>query len=369
MIPIKSSNTKSSSIIAMGERLANAATKTGKEYLLLNRGVNSVVNIDINKVVKEIDFNSDAIQVYPGSKGKANLRNAINKEYFNDQANTKNILITGGGISGLDIAFQNINVDEILLPNFFWGTYVQILNLRNINFSSYKNYETLIEQGDKLKGKAIIICDPGNPLGEKHDDKELLKTISTLNKAGAIILFDSPYRRLFLDNTDTFYQQLLQFYNVVIIESFSKSIGLSGQRIGFIHCSDENFIKEATLRISYATNGINGFAQTLVSDLLFTELGKKAVSDFKLTTTTAIAKNIKYIKDHKLLANDFYDGSISQGIFAVVNKSTEELFTKRIGSVSLNYFTLVPNIEYDSFSRILLAIPHEKFVSFFRTLK
>ncbi len=197
MIPIKSSNTKSSSIIAMGERLANAATETGKEYLLLNRGVNSVVNIDISKVVEKIDFNSDAIQVYPGSKGKVKLRNAINKEYFNDQAYTKNILISGGGISGLDIVFQNIAVDEILLPNFFWGTYVQILKLREIQYSSYKSYESLFSEKEKLKGKAVIICDPGNPLGEKHCDEDLLKTVKFLDNAGAIILFDSPYRRLF----------------------------------------------------------------------------------------------------------------------------------------------------------------------------
>ncbi len=122
------------------------------------------------------------------------------------------------------------------------------------------------------------------------------------------------------------------------------------------------------MRISYATNGINGFAQTLVSNLLFTEIGKKAVSDFKNTTTTVIAKNIKYLQDNKLLASEFYQKSTPIGIFAVVNKSTEELFEQRIGSVSLNYFTLEPNDDYNCFSRILVAIPHEKFVSFFRTL-
>ncbi len=42
----------------------------------------SSVNIDLSKVISEIDFNTADIQVYPGSKGKIELREAINAEYF-----------------------------------------------------------------------------------------------------------------------------------------------------------------------------------------------------------------------------------------------------------------------------------------------
>jgi len=368
MIPINLSHTKTSSIVHMSERLVKAMNDSGQEYLMLNRGVNAVEPINLVPVTSQINFNSNDIQVYPATKGKMELRNAINTEYFGGHSNPDHLLITGGGIAGLDITFQNLNITEVLLPRFFWGTYAQLLNLRKIPFSTYANYQLLNQMAGKLKGKAVIICDPGNPLGEKYDDTLLLQLIGNLNQAGAVILFDSPYRRVFFDNTDDLYQQLLKFNQVIIIESFSKSLGLSGQRIGFIHSTDADFIKEATLRILYATNGINGFAQTLVTKLLTTSEGQQVVRDFKLATTDAIAKNIAYLEQHHLLADQYYHETRPIGIFAVINQSTDLLFKHRIGAVSLGYFSTESNHESEEVSRISVSVPHQKFAAFFNSI-
>jgi len=365
---IKSSNTTNSSIVAMGSRLAKAMEDTGNEYLMLNRGVNSVVNINLQDVVNEIDFNSTQIQVYPGTKGKIHLRKAINEEYFNNQALLDNILVTAGGISGLDICFQNLDVNEVLFPPFFWGTYKQLANLRKLHFSTYKSYKELGNSAKNLSNKAIIICDPGNPLGEKYPDAKLIELIKILNDKGASILFDSPYRRLFYDRSDTFYQQLMQLENVIIIESFSKSVGLSGQRIGFIHSSNTDFTSEAALRLMYATNGINSFAQELVTKLLASSAGILAVKEFKQHTTIDIKSNVNYLKNNGLLADNFYAESLPLGIFSVVRFAPEKLFEHRIGSVGLDYFVNEPFEGIDNYSRILVSYPHEKFVSFFQTL-
>lgn len=343
--------------------------ETGQEYLLLNRGVNSVVNINLEEVVSQIDFNSNDIQVYPGSKGKITLREAINREYFDNKALVDNILITGGGISGLDICLQNLEIDEVLFPPFFWGTYTQLCNLRKVPYDSYPNYDYLISNASEIKGKAVIICDPGNPLGEKYPDEKLYQIVKTLDKHEVPVIFDSPYRRLFYDHSDTFYQELLALEHVIIVESFSKSLGLSGQRIGFIYNSNKAFMEEAALRISFATNGINSFAQTLVLNLLDSEAGKSAVVQFKKATLDHISRNIKYLKDSGLLATNLYAESEPVGIFAVVNRSTEELFAHRIGSVGLDYFVKAPFPGMENLSRILVSYPHEKFVSFFRTLQ
>ncbi len=365
---IKPSNTTNSTILDMGVRLQKAINKTGNEYLMLNRGINSVVNINLSHVVKHINFNSNDIQVYPGGKGKIELRNAINNEYFANKTNINNIIVTGGGISGLDICIQNLDINEILLPPFYWGTYAQLCNLRKLPFSSYKNYQQLKTAAPKLKGKAVIICDPGNPLGEKYPDNQLIDLINTLNTNGVTTIFDSPYRRLFFDSSDTFYKKLLQFENVIIVESFSKSLGLSGQRIGFIHSTNNNFIGEAALRILYATNGVNGFAQTLITKLLTTNEGKQAVSDFKQKTTADISKNIDFLYQNGILANNFYKESKPLGIFSVVKYSTEQLFRQRIGSVGLDYFVKEPFEGINNYSRVLVSYPNKKFVSFFQTL-
>ncbi len=368
MIPILPSNTTNSAILATGKQLANAIKETGKDYLLLNRGINSVVNINLEEIVPQIDFNSNDIQAYPGSNGKVELRNAINQEYFNNQAKSNHILITGGGISGLDICFQNLAVSEIVLPKFFWGTYAQLCHLRRLPFSCYPDYDYLMSQAINLKGKAVIVCDPGNPLGEKYDDAKLLQVINQLNRCGVVVLFDSPYRRLFYDHNDSFYQELMKLEHVIIIESFSKSLGLSGQRIGFLHSTSEAFNVEAQLRLTYATNGINSFAQVLVTHLLTSESGKKAVSQFKTITTTHIAKNIQFLSEKGFLATEYYRNTSPMGIFAIVNRSPKELFKHRIGSVGLDYFVKDSFVGIDKLSRILVSYPHEKFVSFFETL-
>jgi aspartate/methionine/tyrosine aminotransferase len=367
MIPVKSTNTKTSPIVVMGNRLRKAAKESGEEYLLLNRGVNMVVPIELNALVKAIDFNADAIQVYPGTKGKKPLIQAINKHYFDNKTADDNILVTAGGISGLDIALQNLALEEVLLPPLFWGTYGQLLSLREKEYSSYASYEAL-KNMEEVKNKAVIICDPGNPTGEKYDDEKLLELVGTLNSKGAVVLFDSPYRRLFYDETDDLYQKLLAFENVVIVESFSKSLGLSGQRIGFLHSSDTEFITEATRRFLYATNGVNGFAQELIAMLLGTEKGLKIANDFKQTTAEHIRKNIQFLKDKDLLAAELYQESEPLGIFTVLNVSPEKLFGHRIGSVGLDYFTLDNNPKWKDLARICVSIPHEKFVRYFEAL-
>lgn len=361
---INSSHTTQSSIVAMGARLANAMKQTGDEYLLLNRGVNSVVNIDLSQVVKTIDFNSNAIQVYPGAKGKNELRMAINNEYFGNKAEVSNILVTGGGISGLDICFQTIDVDKVLLPPLFWGTYTQVLKVRQIEHSCYRNYSELYESARSLAGSAVVICDPGNPLGEKFPDDKLIELIKELNSNGVIVLFDSPYRRLFFDNSDSFYQQICNLEHVIIIESFSKSLGLSGQRIGFVHSVNSEFVNEAANRLMYATNGVNGFAQVLVSKLINSNEGINAVQNFKKETINHIAKNIRFLKDNGLLAVELYEEVEPMGIFAVVNQSPEKLFNHKIGSVGLDYFVNKPFPGIEKYSRILVSYPNEKFVSF-----
>ncbi len=367
MIPVKLSNTTQSSIVAMGTRLTKAMKETGQEYLMLNRGVNSVVTIELSEVIKSIDFNSTDIQVYPATNGKMELLKAINQEYFANQATVNNILVTGGGISGLDISLQNIQVKKVLLPPLFWGTYSQLLSLRGLSFESYSNYEWFAENTNKLSGTAVIICDPGNPAGEKYPDAQLLELIQNLNKNGVIVLFDSPYRRLFHNHSDTLFQELMNLEHVIIIESFSKSLGLSGQRIGFIHNIQQSFINEAALRLMYATNGVNSFAQVLVTRLLATPEGIRAVSDFKKVTTEHIEANIAFLHENQLLASRFYQDSKPLGIFAIVDRSPEELFQQRIGSVGLDYFTMTSFEGMENLSRILVSFPHEKFVSFFRS--
>ncbi len=364
---INDTKTETSRILKIGQRARELQKKHNTPYLMLHRGVNAVVNIDINAIARSIDFNSTDIQVYPGTAGKDKLRRAVSDSYFKGKADPENILIMPGGISGLDITFQNIQVDAIALPNFFWGSYAQLAKLRRVKINAYPSLQSVIKYPHKYTNQLVIINDPGNPLGEKHPDSDIFNALDRLYHENIPVLIDSPYRRVFMDEDDDLYQRLLDFPNVIIVDSFSKSMGLSGQRIGFMHSREKQFIQEAKQRLLYATNGVNAFAQELVYKLLSTEQGKETIRKFRKETSYAIAKNIDFLINNNLLSTEFYKNSKPMGIFASINIEEEELLANKISAVSMSYFSIEPE-KYKHHSRICVSVPHEEFVKYLKPL-
>ncbi|MFN8257863.1 MAG: pyridoxal phosphate-dependent aminotransferase [Bacteroidales bacterium] len=370
MNTIRKSGAKYSAIIGIGEQLRNASLNENTEYLMLNRGINAVVNLDLHEIVPKIDFNSNDIQVYPPVKGRLKLRQAINNNFFNGRASENDIYITNGGTGALELIFKTLAVKKIMVPDLYWGSYLNMMKINRIEFGFYPDLAWLRSNINELSGSAVIICDPNNPSGAKYDDNELIETIDYLNKTGVFTIIDSPYRRLFVNwKTDNFFSEFIGFENVVICESFSKSIGLSGQRIGFIHSSNKELMEELAINLLYATNGVNNFAQILVELILSTPEGEKAAEKFRNQTTKAIAGNIGFLQRKNLLADEFYKGNTPWGIFTIVNKSFENLLQYKIGSVPLKYFCQLPEHLAQAYSRICVSVDPLKFSRFFDNLK
>lgn len=365
---INQSGAQYSSIVEVTERLKQLEAKTGKHYLRLNRGVNAVKNIDLEEVIPLIDFNSSAVQVYNPNSGKPELKEAINKVYFQKKSSPEHIVISAGGMNALDLTIQSIDVETIYFAKYFWAAYPNITVMRGKKPAIYENFQWLYNHMEEIKGQAVIICDPNNPVGNKMDDEQIIQLVKKLDANGTLALYDSPYRRVFKDDEDALYAQIAHLPNVIIHESFSKSMGLSGQRIGFVHSANQDFLKEFRIRLLYETNSINGFAQNLVYHLLTSEEGKQAVNEFKCVTAREIKKNIAYLREKKFLAEEFYPDSEPVGIFVVANRSSEELLKHRIGSVSLKHFTMTNKEEADRYARICVSVPHEKLKAYFEKI-
>lgn len=361
----KKCGAKFSAIVGIGEDLRKKSQQSGIKYLYLNRGIPAVVNIDLTALIPQINFNSPEMQVYPPNNGRAPLKQAINRVFFHNKANPENIIITNGGMCAIDLIYQNLDVQDIYIPKYYWGCYVNIMNIRGIKYVTYENLNYLRDNLKNLKNSAVTICDPNNPVGNKYDDNELLDLVKLLNDNETAVVWDGPYRRVFYEEeTDNFYENLLQYDNVVIAESFSKSIGLSGQRLGFVHTNNKEFNDELAIRLQYATNGINTFSQILVEKILTTPEGIAAGKDFRKKTTEDIYKNIEYLIKHKLLLEELYTDSMPIGIFVIVNKSFDELLKYNIASVPLTYFTLNKE-EGEKYARINIAVPNKEFVEYF----
>jgi aspartate/methionine/tyrosine aminotransferase len=364
MMELNICEAKYSDISAIGAQVRQMQKESGEEYLYLNQGVNAVVPIDLTDIIPLIDFNSTEMQVYPPMKGRINLRRAIIKTYLQGAGDIDNLLITHGGMSGLDLVFQSLKMNKVWLPEFFWGSYAHILNLRHIEYGFYNNFDELLLENRVQPQDGVIICDPNNPLGNKYDDRTVIKLIQHLDDKGVVVMVDSPYRGVFFTN-DSFYKPIAALPHVVIIESFSKSVGLSGQRIGFIHSANAELMQQLEIRLMYCSNGVNAFSQILIENLLTTEQGAKAIKKFRDQTTMAIRLNINYLQDRQLLVEEFYTDAPPKGIFVVVNRSFDELLQHRIASVGLEFFTRTQKERASQFARICVSVPHERFKEFF----
>jgi len=363
---INISNATFSSIVGIGQKVKKASKDSGKEYLELNRGVNAVTEINLSCIYPTINYNSKEFQVYAPNLGIESFRQAIAKEYFPTRYREEDILnkiaITPGGMPAIDLAIQILNVENIYFPKFYWGSYSKMATIRNKKFSFYDSLNDL-DISKLNESSCIFICDPNNPTGIKLEDDFLYESIYKINSTGAIIIFDSPYRKLFSD--DRMFNILSSLDNVIITESFSKWIGLSGLRMGFIFCNNKDFNAELNIRLLYEFNAVSSPPQLIIERILETKGGRQVWDDFRNETTKHIEMNINYLYDRGLLVKEIY-GEIEKplGIFAVINKSEDFLFQNKIGAVGLDKFVYHDKDIWSSYSRICVSVPYEKFTKF-----
>jgi len=362
---ITPSGAAASSIVQLARSIDQRAVAEGREYLRLERGINGVCPIDLGPVLPLIDFGSPAVLNYPPSTGQPALKKAINDAYFGGAVAEAGICVTNGGSMGLDIAFDTLDVARVRLPEYHWGTYRQILRVRRKPWAFYRSLEELRSFPEPHRDEAVVLCDPGNPLGEKVEDGLLLDAARSLDRVGAAVIIDCPYRRIYRDESDALFGELAALENVVIVESFSKSLGLSGLRIGFVFTANESFAAEFALRFPLPTNGVDGFVQAVVEKLLAHPLGRESARRFRARTAEDIARNIGFLEETGLLARSFYEGKTCLGIFAAVDRTPEELLAGRIAAISLRAFTETRVEEAARFSRINVSVPHAEFERFF----
>ncbi len=358
-----------SSIVGIGQKVNKAEKESGLKYLALNRGVNSVCQIDLSKIIPMIDFQSKDLQVYAPNLGTDSLRQSILKEYFPSQNDVSKLSITPGGMPALDLIIQTLNVETILFPKFYWGSYSKMATIRNKSFSFYDDLDS-IDVSKLNDSTCIFVCDPNNPTGTKIDDDKLISKLNQFNNSGAVTIFDCPYRRLFKEQLPfRMFDNVSKLENVIISESFSKWIGLSGLRIGFIWCNNKSFNEELNIRLLYQFNGISTASQLIVDKVLSTPEGKQAQKEFRKTTVENIILNINYLKSNDLLVDEIYNGETPWGIFSIINQSEDNLFKNRIGAVGLDKFVYHEKDKWSDFSRICVSVEHSIFKEYMNILK
>ncbi|MCR1934727.1 pyridoxal phosphate-dependent aminotransferase [Clostridium tepidum] len=212
----------------------------------------------VNEAIKELLETEDSIRLhgYTSAQGDLNVRKTIS-DYINNKYSTNlspdNIYMTVGAAASLSICLKALSVpgDEFIVFTPFFPEYrVFIQNAGGKPVVVNSNEENFQIDIDKLtesitpNTKAVIVNSPNNPSGvilSEENIKALCKVLKEKSDEYGhpiYLISDEPYRELVYDDIEVPY--LTKYYNnTLVCYSFSKSLSLPGERIGYIVVSNE----------------------------------------------------------------------------------------------------------------------------------
>ena len=269
-----------SAIRAMFEDGKKLAAEFGAENVYdFSLGNPSVPSPDaVNRAVIDILQSEDNIFVhgYMSNAGYESVRQAV-ADHINESFGTyfgiNNILMTVGAAGGLNVILKTLlnPGDEVLTfaPYFAeYGNYV--LNYDGVLIAVSPDTETfqpnLAEFESKItpRTKAVIINSPNNPTGVVYSEETILSIADILNRKQAefgtsiYLISDEPYRELAYDGVEVPY--LTKYYrNTIVGYSWSKSLSLPGERIGYLVLPDELDDSEEIIDAAVIANRVSGF--------------------------------------------------------------------------------------------------------------
>lgn len=349
-----------SSIVEIGERTIHLEKTTGQDYLKLHRGVMDVDHIDLNSFMNDFDYNQKSVQQYGGNDGDSTLVNVIkDKFHLKDHY----VMTVPGGMATLDLVINSLQEDNFWVPKYHWGSWNKILKIHNKNTQEFDDFNIgEFKANDPTLGYSgvVMLCYPSNPTGWSPDFEDLKKFLVHSKENNITVILDLPYYYLFNDMDNPIHE--LFYDNVIVISSFSKSMGLSGLRIGYIATKNQELYNSMKIRSLYKYNSISTIPQQVITRLLTTDVGKTSLENYKSKTQDSITKNIQYLKERGFLFDEY--PSIPTGPFAIVNINFDILLFNRISSVPLHKFSLNRTVN-PQYSRISVSVPHKLFKQYF----
>lgn len=213
-----------------------------------------IVNETLVKLLN--DTNPTILHGYTSSAGDLEVRESI-AVYLNQTYGTSHlaslIYLTVGAAASLTISLNALlNKDEevIVFAPFFpeYLVFVEkasgVLKVVPPHEPSFQPDLDVFEKMINEKTKVVIINSPNNPTGVVYNEDTLEKMGKILKEKSLeydhpiYLLSDEPYRELVYDDVKTPF--ISKYYdNTIIGYSFSKSLSLPGERIGYIVVSEK----------------------------------------------------------------------------------------------------------------------------------
>lgn len=229
----------------------------------------------INKILRE--ENPVVLHGYTNSNaGYEDVRQAVAEslnERFGTQFSAKNITMTVGAAGGLNVILKAlINPgDEVIAFAPYFGEYRSytdnydgVLVEVSPNTVDFQPKLDEFERRITAKTKAVIVNSPNNPTGVVYSESTIRKMAAIMEKKQSefgteiYLISDEPYRELVYDGVEVPY--LTKYYdNTVVGYSYSKSLSLPGERIGYLVIPDKAADSEKLIHAANVATRILGF--------------------------------------------------------------------------------------------------------------
>lgn len=231
----------------------------------------------VKEAITDILENEDPVFVhgYMSNAGFGHVRKAI-ADNLNERYETKfsenNLIMTVGAGSGLNVCLKTLldPGDEVIVfaPYFLeYGAYIRnydgVLVQVDPDTATFQLNLADFERKLSEKTKAVILNNPHNPTGVVYSEATIRALTAILDKKqkeyghAIYLVSDEPYRELAFDGV--FVPFITKYYdNTMVVYSYSKSLSLPGERIGYIIIPDELEDSENTIAAATIANRIGG---------------------------------------------------------------------------------------------------------------
>ncbi len=233
---------------------------------------------EVKDAILDIVNNEDAnlVHGYMSNSGYEDVRMAvatsINKKH-GTSFKEDNIVMTVGAAGGMSVILKTlINPgDEVIAFAPYFGEYNNyvanvdgVLKVVSPNTATFQPNLQELKEKITSKTKAVIVNTPNNPTGVVYSEdtiKELAKILSEKQEelhTSIYIISDEPYRELAYDGVEVPY--ITKYYdNTIVGYSYSKSLSLPGERIGYLVLPDELDDAEDIKAAANVANRILGY--------------------------------------------------------------------------------------------------------------
>lgn len=213
----------------------------------------------VNETIRELTLNMNSVNLhgYTSAQGDLETRQAV-ADYLNHEHGTSfnadNFYITMGAAASLSLCFKALTIssqDEFVLLAPFFPEYTVFVKAAGatpvIVPADTENFQIdfkALEDSITPNTKGVVINSPNNPSGAVYSE-ETIKRLAALLEAKQqefgreiFLITDEPYREIVYDGVCVPF--VTKYYkNTLVCYSYSKSLSLPGERIGWVLVPDE----------------------------------------------------------------------------------------------------------------------------------